>query len=69
MVKIERESQYEWAVRRVEQLLPLVKEDAPEDDPARSELELLSELVSEYSEEHFTISRKLDTDAAIVLGV
>ena len=67
--KIERESQYEWAVRRVELLLPLVKEDAPEDDPARIELELLSELVSEYSEEHFTISRKLDIDAAIVLGV
>ena len=121
MAKIERESQYEWAVRRVELLLPLVKEDAPEDDPARIELELLSELVSEYSEEHFaigepslvdilklrmyemglsqkglaeligispsrlsdllsgkceptiktarTISRKLDIDAAIVLGV
>jgi len=47
----------------------LVKENAPEDDPARIELELLSELVSEYSEEHFTISRKLDIDAAIVLGV
>lgn len=121
MAKIERESQYEWAVRRVEQLLPSVKEDAPEDDPAQIELELLSELVSEYSEEHFaigepslvdilklrmyemglsqkglaeligispsrlsdllsgkceptiktarTISRKLDIDAAIVLGV
>ncbi len=121
MAKLERESQYEWAVRRVEQLLPLVKEDTPEDNPARIELELLSELVSEYSEEHFaigepslvdilklrmyemglsqkglaeligispsrlsdllsgkceptiktarTISRKLDIDAAIVLGV
>ena len=121
MAKIERASQYEWAVKRVEELLPLVGEDAPEDDPARIELELLSELVSEYSEDHFaigeptlvdilklrmyelgltqkgladllgispsrlsdlltgkceptiktarTISRKLDIDAAIVLGV
>ena len=115
MAKIEREAQYEWAVKRVEALLPLVGDDAPEDDPARIELELLSELVSEYSEEHFaigepslvmyemgltqkgladllgispsrlsdllagkceptiktarTISRKLDIDAAIVLGV
>jgi len=121
MAKIEKECQYEWAVKRVDQLLPLVAEDAPEDDPARIELELLSELVSEYSEEHFaigepslidvlklrmyelgltqkgladligispsrlsdllsgkceptiktarTISRKLDIDAAIVLGV
>ena len=55
MAKIEKECQYEWAVKRVDQLLPLVAEDAPEDDPARIELELLSELVSEYSEEHFTI--------------
>jgi len=121
MAKIEREAQYEWAVKRVEELLPQVGEDAAEDNPARIELELLSELVAEYSEEHFaigepslvdllklrmfemgltqraladligispsrlsdllsgkceptlrtarTISRKLDIDAAIVLGV
>ena len=55
MAKIERESQYEWAVQRVEELLPLVGENAAEDDPARIELELLSELVAEYSEEHFAI--------------
>ena len=55
MAKIERKAQYEWAVKRVEALLPLVGEDAPEDDPARIELELLSELVSDYSEEHFAI--------------
>jgi len=55
MAKIEREAQYEWAVKRVEALLPLVGEDAPEDDPARIELELLSKLVSEYSEAHFAI--------------
>ena len=55
MAKIEREAQYEWAVKRVEELLPLVGEDAPEDDPGRIELELLSELVSEYSEDHFAI--------------
>jgi len=121
MAKIERESQYEWAVKRVEELLPLVEENAAENDPARIELELLSDLVADYSEEHFaigeptlvdilklrmyekgltqkgladligispsrlsdllsgkceptlrtarTISRKLDIDAAIVLGV
>lgn len=121
MAKIERECQYEWAVKRVEELLPLVGEETAEDDPARIELELLSELVADYSEEHFaigeptlvdilklrmfemgltqkgladligispsrlsdllsgkceptirtarTISRKLDIDAAIVLGV
>ena len=85
MAKIEREAQYEWAVKRVEALLPLVGDDAPEDDPARIELELLSELVLGISPSRLsdllagkceptiktarTISRKLDIDAAIVLGV
>ena len=55
MAKIERKAQYEWAVKRVEALLPLVKENAQEDDPFRIELELLSKLVSEYSESHFAI--------------
>ena len=55
MAKLTTENQYEWAVRRVEELLPKVPEDAPESDSGRIELELLSELVSEYSEEHFSI--------------
>ena len=55
MARLTKKAQYEWAVKRVDQLLPLVTEDALEDDPARIELELLSELVSEYSEEHFAI--------------
>ena len=33
MTKIENEIQYEWAVNRVEQLLPLVNDDTPETDP------------------------------------
>lgn len=32
MTKIENESQYNWAVAKVEQLLPLVNEDTPETD-------------------------------------
>lgn len=55
MAKIQTQAQYEWAVNRVEQLLPLVPDDAAENDDARIELELLSELVSEYSEEHYSI--------------
>lgn len=41
MTKIENESQYEWAVSRVEQLLPLVNDDTPETDPNYIELALL----------------------------
>ncbi len=55
MTKIENESQYDWAVARVEQLLPLVNDATPEDDPNYTELVLLSNLVADYSEEHYSL--------------
>lgn len=55
MTKIENENQYNWAVDRVEQLLPLVNEDTPETDPNYIELILLSNLVADYSDEHFSL--------------
>ncbi|MBO5250499.1 MAG: helix-turn-helix domain-containing protein [Bacteroidaceae bacterium] len=55
MTKIENKTQYEWAVKRVEQLLPLVNDTTPLDDPNSIELELLSNLVADYSEEHFAL--------------
>ena len=55
MTKIENEAQYKWAVARVEELLPLVDDDTPRDDRNLIELELLSNLVADYSEEHFAI--------------
>lgn len=42
-------------VRRVENLFPLVTDDTPLDDPGSIELELLSNLVADYSEEHFSL--------------
>ncbi|WP_294618461.1 helix-turn-helix domain-containing protein [uncultured Bacteroides sp.] len=57
MTKIENQSQYEWAMRRVEELLPLVKDDTPLDNPNSIELELLSNLVADYSEEHFALGK------------
>ena len=53
MTKIETKAQYDWAVKRVEELLPLVTDETPLDDPNSIELELLSNLVADYSEEHF----------------
>lgn len=53
--KIENEAQYEWAEKRVEELLPLVNDNTPEDDPNYIELVLLSNLVSDYSEEHYAL--------------
>ena len=55
MAKIENEVQYEWAVKRVEELLPLVSDDMPTDDPVYIEFELLGNMVADYSEEHYSI--------------
>ena len=55
MTKIENQTQYEWAVKRLEELLPLVKDDTPLNDPNSIELGLLSNLVADYSEEHFSL--------------
>ena len=55
MTKIENQAQYEWAIKKVEELLPLVKDGTPLNDPNSIELELISNLVSDYSDEHFAI--------------
>lgn len=55
MTKIETKQQYDWAVKRVEELLPLVDDNTPQDDPNSIELELLSNLVADYSEAHFAL--------------
>ena len=55
MTKIENQAQYEWAVTRVEELLPLVDDNTPLNDPNSIELELLSNLVADYSEEHYAL--------------
>ena len=54
MAKIENEIQYEWAVKRVEQLLPLVNDETPETDSNYIELVLLSNLVADYSKKMST---------------
>ena len=55
MTRIENEVQYKWAIAKVEILLPLVNEQTPTDDPLSIELDLLSNLVADYSDEHFSI--------------
>jgi HTH-type transcriptional regulator/antitoxin HigA len=62
MTRIENEAQYQWAVKRVEELLPLVSDSTPTDNPHSIELELLSNLVADYSDEHFAIGEPTLTD-------
>lgn len=63
MTKIETDAQYEWAVARVEQLLPMVDDSTPETDSNYIELVLLSNLVADYSEEHYAIGTPTLVDA------
>ncbi|MDE5887837.1 MAG: helix-turn-helix domain-containing protein [Muribaculaceae bacterium] len=55
MTRIETEDQYRWALQRVEELLPLVKDDTPLTDPHSIELDLLSGMVADYSDQHYSI--------------
>ena len=57
MTKLENIEQYNWAVNRVEELLQSVGEDSVEYGGKKIELELLSSLVSDYSEENFNIGK------------
>ncbi len=59
MTRIANKEQYDWAVARVEELLPLVDDNTPRTDPNSIELELLSNLVADYSEDNFSIGKPL----------
>lgn len=52
---IKTKEQYDWAISRVEELLPLVTDETPTNDPKSIELELLSNIVADYSEENFSL--------------
>ena len=50
-------SQYEFALAKIEDLLPVVSEEAPADDKDAVELSILSDVVIEYEKEHFPIEK------------
>ena len=56
MARIENEKQYEAAMQRIEELVKEVDNDTPEDSKDFIELDLLSDLVAEYEDEHYPIS-------------
>lgn len=55
MTKIENETQYQVALKRVEELMLNLPEDTLADDPQMVELTLLGNLVADYDEEHYPI--------------
>ena len=56
MEKITKE-QYEFALDRIEQLLPLVKDETPANDRNAVELTLMSDIVEAYEKKHFPIGK------------
>ena len=56
MSKITKE-QYEYALARIEELLPLVNDDTPTNDRYAIELTLMSDVVMDYEKEHYPIAK------------
>ena len=50
-------NQYEFALARVEELLPLVNDNTPSNDKHAVELSVMSDVVIAYEKEHFPIER------------
>lgn len=57
MTKIENEVQYNWAMSRIDELLPFVNDNTPIDDPKYIELILISNLVGDYEDVHYPIGK------------
>jgi len=55
MTKINNELEYEVTFERIEELLKLVNNETPTTDKNLIELDLLSNLVADYEEEHYPI--------------
>ena len=55
MAKITSEIAYKATMERIEELLPLVDDNTPLDNRNFIELELLSNLVADYEDEHYPI--------------
>ncbi|MBQ3324710.1 MAG: helix-turn-helix domain-containing protein [Muribaculaceae bacterium] len=57
MARIKSEVAYRAALARIDELLPHVNDDTPLTDKNYIELDLISELVEEYEEEHYPIRK------------
>ncbi|MBQ2176418.1 MAG: helix-turn-helix transcriptional regulator [Alphaproteobacteria bacterium] len=56
MSKITKE-QYQFALTRIEELLPLVDDNTPANDRHAVELTMMSDVVIEYEKEHYPIGK------------
>ena len=56
MVQIKSEKQYKAACERINELLKIISNDTPADDKNMLVLDLISDLVADYEEEHYPIT-------------
>lgn len=56
MAQIKTEKQYKAACDRINELLKVVGNDTPADDKNMLELDLISDLVADYEEEHYPVA-------------
>ena len=56
MAKITKK-QYEFALSRIEELLPMVDDNTPANDRNAVELTMMSDVVIDYEKEHYPISK------------
>lgn len=57
MAQIKSEAAYRAAMNRIEELLPLVNDNTPVNDPNYLELDMLSDMVEEYEDIHYPIGK------------
>ncbi len=72
MTKITTETAYKATMERIEELLLLVDESTPLEDKNLIELELLSNLVADYDDEHYPVKAPnygYYQDSRIELGI
>ena len=58
MAQIKTEEQYKAACERINELLKVVSNETPAGDKSLLELDLISDLVADYEEEHFPVVSK-----------
>ena len=57
MAHIQNEEQYRAIMQRIDELMDIVTDDTPDYNPSYVELDLLSELVADYEQEHYPIEK------------
>lgn len=50
-------AQYEYALQRIEELLPLVSDSTPLDDRNSIELDIVSDIVEQYEQIHYPVDK------------